>query len=160
MDIFAGQEGVAHLTLRFNDQKLIVPVNVDADDGTFAGVASQPVGVSIPPTGNAGTLYIDPGNTVTVNLSLLNAPAETDVTMQVQSRNPAMIEVDPTTAFIPAGSREAEISITATSDGNAETYIDLYSATWHKALHVIIGIPEPDYSTFIATPPVGIEVEE
>jgi hypothetical protein len=157
LNIEAGAEGSAELILTFNSQAMALSVTVGVQEPISQGVVSPPVGISVPPTGTAGTLYMAPSSTATRDIPLLSAPADTDVFADAYSRDPQVAELSTESVTILSGSRGATIDIISGDAG--ETFIDFYFPDdWQKSLHIIVGVPAAEETPFAGSPAVGIEV--
>jgi hypothetical protein len=137
---------------------MLLPLTVGEGDGPATGIASEPVGVAVRPTGAAGTLYLDPDGAVTLSLPLLGVPAGSPVTVFAESRAPWVADVDSAQVAIPAGGTSAELVVrTGTAPG--QTFIDLDWGTGRSALKVVVGIPPQGEAPFVFGQPVGVEVQ-
>jgi hypothetical protein len=152
--VTAGTAGTAELILRGGGEGRVLTVIVGVPPaGSLPPIVAAPVGVVLRPLPSAGQAIIPPGQSATLTLTLLAAPAPGDTPVTVTSSNPAVAEVlDPVT--IPAGARTAMFTVTAGTAGTAE--LILRGGGEGRVLTVIVGVPPAGNLPPIVAAPVGV----
>jgi hypothetical protein len=158
-EITTGAAGTATVTLIAGDEGRELRVISGAPSpANTPPVLAPPIGVTVIEAGNAGTLYIDPGDTRTFALPLLPFPSPGDLPVTATSLDPSVATVAPGAQVIPTGESAVTLTVTATAAAEAETRIDLQVGVDRRTLRVVIGVPGA--ATTAVAPPVGIEIEE
>ncbi len=122
-------------------------------------VFAPPIGLAVMEAGTAGTLFLDPGDTKTFDLTLLAFPSLFDLPVSAVSQGPSVATVSPAAQVIPTGESRITLSVTATAAGNAETRIDLLFGVDRRTLRVLVGVPDAADAPVTVAPPVGIDVQ-
>jgi len=157
-EITTGTAGTAIVTLVAGDEGRELRVISGAPSPSDTPpVVAPPIGLTVMEAGNAGTLYLDPGDVKSFVLPLLSFPSLGDLPVTALSLDPSIATVTPSLQTIPTGESDATFAVTATGDAGEETRIDLGVGVDRRTLRVIVGAPnEP---TISIAPPVGIEVQ-
>jgi hypothetical protein len=159
--ITTGAAGNALLTLIAGDvgRELRV-VSGDPDPTTTPPVFAPPIGLTLMEAGTAGTLFVGPGATRTIELTLLSFASLGDLPVSALSLDPSVATVTPAQQTIATGASTVTLNVTATAAGAAETRIDLEFGVERRTLRVIVGVPEADEAPTTIAPPVAIEVQD
>ena len=149
------REGRTDLWVTAAGRGVVIPVKVGGVPDHF-GASDQSIGLSVPEGATAGTLYMERDSSLGIAIPLLNAPAAADMPVTVENRDPAVATAD-TPLVIPAGSREARITIhSGGADGTGVISLR-YGDNLHRAIVVKVGQPAPGEEPLTVTPPVGIQ---
>ncbi|MFT5392287.1 MAG: hypothetical protein ACI8PT_002484 [Gammaproteobacteria bacterium] len=133
-----------------------VPITVGLPSAA-SGISDQAVGVVVLPGGSAGTLHANAGNSLTLRIPLLCAPASTALAVQAISRDAALATVAATPIVIEQGERGAEITVDIGTSLSGETLKDVFVGGKQLSLKVVVGPPDGEVPfTFAA--PTGVRV--
>ncbi|MEB2343973.1 MAG: carboxypeptidase regulatory-like domain-containing protein [Deltaproteobacteria bacterium] len=119
-------------------------------------VVAPPVGIAVLEAGTAGTLFIEPGDTRSFELTLLAYPSLGDLPVSATSLDPSVATVSPGAQVLPTGESAITLTVTATAAGNAETRIDLAFGVERRTLRVVVGVPAAASAPTTVAPPVGL----
>jgi hypothetical protein len=159
-EITTGAAGTALLTLIAGDDGRELRVISGAPSAANTPpVVAPPIGLTVMEAGNAGTLFIDPGDTKTFDLTLLAFPSLGDLPVSAVSRSPSVATVSPGAQLIPTGESAVTLTVKATAAGDADTRIDLVFGVERRTLRVVVGVPSAADAPTAIAPPVGIEVQ-
>jgi hypothetical protein len=159
-EVATGTAGTALVTLVAGDDGRELRVISGAPSAANTPpVVAPPIGLVVMEAGNAGALFVDPGDTRSFELVLLAFPSLGDLPVTAVSLDPDVATVTPASQTIATGESAIALDVTATGAAGDETRIDLRFGIDRRTLVVRVGAADaPDAPTAIA-PPVGIEIE-
>jgi hypothetical protein len=159
-EITTGAAGTALVTLvAGNDGRELRVISGAPSAANTPPVVAPPVGLVMMEAGSAGTLFLDPGDTRSFELTLLAFPSLGDLPVSAVSQGPSIATVSPGAQVIPTGESTVTLTVTATAAGDAETRIDLVFGVERRTLRVVVGVPSAADAPTTIAPPVGIEVQ-
>lgn len=157
LDIVTGLEGTALLTLSVDTtvRTLEVFVGTPPTDALAPAVAA-PVGIRVLGAPSLGRLLLGEFDARSIAVRLLDATRAVDTPVSVTSSDPNVADVS-TLPVVPAGARDAVLSIFTGSPGTAR--LTLRAGDALRELEVLVGAPPPEAAPPTTAPPVGIEVQ-
>jgi len=158
--ISAGAPGDARLTLTAGSvaRELHVVVGTPSA-GQTPPIVAPPIGLVVLEAGNAGMLFLDPGDTKTVSIPLLSFGSLADLPVTAASLDASIATVTPGSQLLATGQRSISLTVHAVAAGAAETRIDLRFGVELRTLRVVVGVPRAAVQPPTVAPPVGIQVQ-
>jgi hypothetical protein len=151
-----GVAGSAQLSFRVGLEGRTLDVIVGAaPPDRVPAILAPAVGVAAAELPSAGAAVIPAGQTRTIGVELLAAPATADTPVSVTTSDATIASVTGAPS-VPAGSRRVELAIAAGAAGNAR--LVLRAGGDARTLDVFVGAAPDDRTPAVAAPPVCIEV--